>query len=236
MSSQHSARQLAFVVDASGAQPTGDLMAMMQLARQFSDEWIPATWIVDSPSIADAIRPASTEAALFDWAAQWHGQGRASGNISIELLRSLKTAGLMVSAVYVEGARAVRGEERRLASLGVRAVVDRASSELSRPMPHGLWHFGVDAALPRRRSWNAWFLHAGDGWIRNARSLSIAVVNVRQLRSCGTRGAKKIARSIQRAARQIRHGDLDVRTIGQLSAQRTQRFAVRPQRSILRAA
>jgi len=239
MSKERSTRQLAFVVDASNADPKGDLMSVMQLARQFSDERIPVTWVVDSPEIARAVRRDDGR-DLSDWALPLNAMDSPADDcadpLPMKCLRQLRGEGIEPAVVFAAKAVNLRGRERSLAVLGMDAVVADSSLARSRPLPHGLWQLGVNASLPFRRRWPYLFTRSwGVASVLNE-PLTIACVSVARLKANSLRGGQQLSRVIDRCTWAANRGELEVASVRQLVAERTALYANRPQRSILRAA
>lgn len=206
------------------------------LLRRLAEARFPATWAVENAEHANALNAVGvrvTETALL--------LSRVTVATAVDAiadgLHRFSSSGHEVATVYAD-AELPRGQvERQLAQFGVRTIVSGSASDAApRPLPFGLWQVTPHATLPSQRRWLRRMGGVPQGFFSAAAGPAIATVDLGMIGAPESRGWKEFERALGEATAAHDQGAIRAVTIAELTAELTRQSAVRPQRSILRAA
>jgi hypothetical protein len=208
-----------------------------QLARRLAQARINSTWAIEDPAQVAAIQLNSRKASDAEMALLVGGVSNLAEAIDHGLAR-FERAGQEIVAIQVDRSLSRGGIERRLRHSGVRAVIAgpaRGKSPIVRPLPFGIWEFGPQISTPSARRWLPRVRNKACN-LRSTESPAVANIDITKLAAASSRGWSSVERLIDEAGEISALGIIRILTISDVAAELSEASAIRPQRSILRAA
>jgi len=244
--------RVAFVVDLTAAdRDEANVARMHHLVHLFSGHRLPATWAVDSPEQVESLGKQHSTSATIEAALkidqQWlsplssHSQFRAALDAR---LSAVAAAGGASTPLVVGDPRLLRPRAAILAEQGIAGIFapqqNGSTPAKLRPLPCGLWQLEPSFCIPPKRSLlNFWTRRCPSTKQLLATAGADTTLVMVQSSEFGRSGAsalqglEKLLREISWAASR---DQLTVSTVGEMLAELADQRAVKPQRSILRAA
>lgn len=213
--------------------------AIQQLVRRLSERRVSATWAIEEPSQAAAVRSSNHRGQPIELALLIADVLNPIESLDRGLTR-FRAAGEEISAVH-SSVELPRGSvERRLRQAGVRAIVGppiRGESSTVTTLPFGLWRFEPHISAPAPRRWFGLFGRA-TGEVSNlvGASPAVAVIDLACAGATGSRNWRAIELLVDQAAEASARGKARIETIATIAAELSETIVARPQRSILRMA
>jgi hypothetical protein len=213
--------------------------AVQQLIRRLSERRVPATWAIEEPSQAAAVRASNLRGQPIELALLIADVLKPIEALDRGLTR-FRVAGEEITAVQM-GADLPRGSaERRLRQAGVRVIVGppiRNESSTVTTLPFGLWKFEPHINAPAPRRWFGLFGRAtGDVSHLAGGATAVAIIDLARAGAAGSRNWRAIEHLVDQAAEAAARGKARIETIATIAAELSETIATRPQRSILRMA
>jgi len=244
--------RVAFVVDLTAAdRGEANVARMHHLVHLFSGHRLPATWTVDSPERAKSLRkqhasPAAIEVALKidqQWLSPLSSTSQFRAALKSRILALAAASGASTHLV-VGSPQLLRPRAAILAEQGITGVFaqqkDGPTPVKLRPLPCGLWQLEPSFCIPPKRSLiNFWARRCPSTkqlLATGGTETTLVMVQSSEFGRSGARalqGLEKLLREISWAASR---DQLIVTTVGETLIKLADGRAVKPQRSILRAA
>jgi hypothetical protein len=221
-------------------------MVIRQVIRRLVDARLPATWSVEDAAQAEslhfwgAMRVGGDAALLVDADALTTARGQQAVQWNRRVsnrLKQIRSVGLGAETLHVGAAVAKALNPQSLGGAGIRAVVADVAPPLVRPLPLGMWQFAPNVALPVQRRW--WQLFRRSVTLipeESSPSPAMASIDVSRLAPLGPRAWHSCDAELARVVEAQKRGALVVCTVAEIAAILAEAHAVKPQRSILRAA
>jgi hypothetical protein len=244
MAASRSLPQVALVIKWPAA-VTSEIV-IRQVIRRLLDARLPATWSVEDAAQAESLqwwgatRFGGDAALLIDADAMFSARGQQALEWTRRLtnrLMQLRSVGIGAEALHAGGTVAKSLNPQYLGSAGIRAIVADLAGPAVRALPLGMWQFAPRVALPVAERW--WQLlrrrmpvvpaHPGG-------SPAVASIDLARLASMRPRAWQACDAELAAVAHARSHGAITVSTVAEIAAALAVAHAVKPQRSILRAA
>ena len=244
MSVRRSLPQLALVVKWPAA--VTNEMVVRQVIRRLVDARLPATWSVEDAAQAEslhfwgAMRVGGDAALLVEADALTAARGQLAAQWSRRVtnrLKQIRSVGVGAETLHVGAAVAKTLNPQSLGGAGISAVVADIAGPAVRPLPLGMWQFAPGVALPVQRRW--WQIFGRPVRLipgAASQSPAVACIDISHLAATGPRAWHSCDAELARVAEAQKRGALDVCAVAEIAAALAEAHAVKPQRSILRAA
>jgi hypothetical protein len=242
--------RISFVINLAHFDNVGAHLARLKhLVHLFHGHRLPATWAVadatQAPLLQDSVAAAVPHQIGLSLDESWAAAHLSTARFGDELGRRLAKLASASGAptLVVADRRSLGSRIKVLAELGIRAIFTQAAEDAAlrkpRPLPCGMWLLAPRVWLPKRRRAR---------WLP-ARSISVkellasgcegnVLVNVSttEWEQVGVRGMQSLEKLLRDVSWSASRGQLQVTTVSEIVADLASRHAVKPQRSILRAA
>jgi hypothetical protein len=210
-----------------------------RLARQLAEGGFSATWSIEDAAQFRAIESWSKPRITPDVAllAKDAVGGAPAENFAARLEGHF-AAGMNVRSMHIPGSAARTMNHRALFAAGIRSiVVDQPVTGGARALPFGLRQFSPRLVVPRGGWFAGWFGGGPRQFIAAATGgMLLAGIDLVRLRSKAARGWRAVEQIIRELDDARAEGVIGVATLSEAVRQLAESSAVRPQRSILRAA
>jgi hypothetical protein len=236
--------QLALVVKWPAA--VTNEMVIRQVIRRLVDARLPATWSVEDAAQAEslhfwgAMRVGGDAALLVETDAVATARGQQAAQWCRRVsnrLKQIRSVGVDAETLHVGAAVAKTLNPQSLGGAGVSAVVADVAGPAVRPLPLGMWQFAPRDVLPVQRRW--WQLYSRSVRLipgEASQSPAVASIDLARLAAMGPRAWHACDVELASVAEAQKRGAVAVRTVAENAAALAEAHAIKPQRSILRAA